>query len=107
MISKLESIFKNKVEYIPFKIPFDITDGFFYAGWQEPEKYLNENFRNSISVFAKSPKESVYESINKLKTDLDNGKWDEKYGNIRNQNCLLYTSPSPRDKRQSRMPSSA
>ena len=27
---------------------------------------------------------------------------DEKYGG-----CLLYTSPSPRDKRQSRMPSSA
>ena len=24
-----------------------------------------------------------------------------------NLNCLLYTSPSPRDKRQSRMPSSA
>ena len=28
--------------------------------------------------------------------------------NLRNSNtCLLYTSPSPRDKRQSRMPSSA
>ena len=26
---------------------------------------------------------------------------------IKNNNCLLYTSPSPRDKRQSRMPSSA
>ena len=26
---------------------------------------------------------------------------------IRNELCLLYTSPSPRDKRQSRMPSSA
>ena len=26
---------------------------------------------------------------------------------ISNQGCLLYTSPSPRDKRQSRMPSSA
>ena len=26
---------------------------------------------------------------------------------IRSKNCLLYTSPSPRDKRQSRMPSSA
>ena len=25
----------------------------------------------------------------------------------KNFNCLLYTSPSPRDKRQSRMPSSA
>ena len=27
--------------------------------------------------------------------------------NILNNDCLLYTSPSPRDKRQSRMPSSA
>ena len=26
---------------------------------------------------------------------------------LREINCLLYTSPSPRDKRQSRMPSSA
>ena len=26
---------------------------------------------------------------------------------VRNLTCLLYTSPSPRDKRQSRMPSSA
>ena len=28
--------------------------------------------------------------------------WDDRY-----IDCLLYTSPSPRDKRQSRMPSSA
>ena len=27
--------------------------------------------------------------------------------NVKNETCLLYTSPSPRDKRQSRMPSSA
>ena len=26
---------------------------------------------------------------------------------VKNSSCLLYTSPSPRDKRQSRMPSSA
>ena len=33
----------------------------------------------------------------------------EKYGEFRvlDTPCLLYTSPSPRDKRQSRMPSSA
>ena len=29
------------------------------------------------------------------------------FGSILDDNCLLYTSPSPRDKRQSRMPSSA
>ena len=31
----------------------------------------------------------------------------EKVSEIPDNSCLLYTSPSPRDKRQSRMPSSA
>ena len=31
----------------------------------------------------------------------------ETHLKILNPSCLLYTSPSPRDKRQSRMPSSA
>ena len=33
------------------------------------------------------------------------GGWPSPYGIV--YRCLLYTSPSPRDKRQSRMPSSA
>ena len=32
---------------------------------------------------------------------------DQKMEYLSNISCLLYTSPSPRDKRQSRMPSSA
>ena len=32
---------------------------------------------------------------------------DEVLCNAEHSDCLLYTSPSPRDKRQSRMPSSA
>ena len=37
------------------------------------------------------------------------GKWIDKTTDdfFKNKSCLLYTSPSPRDKRQSRMPSSA
>ena len=31
----------------------------------------------------------------------------DQHGVLRGKTCLLYTSPSPRDKRQSRMPSSA
>lgn len=84
LILKLESVFQNKVEYIPFSIPFDITDGFFYAGWQEPEKYLDKNFRNNISVFAKSTEKSTQKSIEKLKLDLEKGTWDEKYRAVRN-----------------------
>ena len=57
-----------------------------------------ENFgKNSISAI---------EANNYLKTSdsdiIKIHKW-----NIQLPNCLLYTSPSPRDKRQSRMPSSA
>ena len=33
--------------------------------------------------------------------------WSAKYHASHTRACLLYTSPSPRDKRQSRMPSSA
>ena len=45
-------------------------------------------------------------------TDQDAGlflsriEWNSKNATV-NRDCLLYTSPSPRDKRQSRMPSSA
>ena len=43
-------------------------------------------------------------------TVISAGRADVKPGNtmpLRVMPCLLYTSPSPRDKRQSRMPSSA
>ena len=45
---------------------------------------------------------------NLSQTNVDKGKFKVclEY-HIKNCNCLLYTSPSPRDKRQSRMPSSA
>ena len=36
-----------------------------------------------------------------------NLEWHRFSASQQAQNCLLYTSPSPRDKRQSRMPSSA
>ena len=61
-------------------------------------------------------KKKQIEKIQNIKFELDNAKneltlakrngdW-EKAGEL-SYHCLLYTSPSPRDKRQSRMPSSA
>lgn len=82
LIQLLESVFQNKVAYKPFPVPFDVNDGFFYAGWQEPEKYLDENFRNSISVFKKAPQEYVKQSITKLTLNLQNGTWDKNYKKV-------------------------
>ena len=39
--------------------------------------------------------------------DLNFPYFGGSYSNEQIKDCLLYTSPSPRDKRQSRMPSSA
>ena len=55
---------------------------------------------NQISIVQRSNRQSAvaaaaYQSGEKLFCEYDQ------------QVCLLYTSPSPRDKRQSRMPSSA
>ena len=54
----------------------------------------------------------VFVTDDGAETDLDLGHY-ERFTNISSKKsdnittCLLYTSPSPRDKRQSRMPSSA
>jgi ubiquinone/menaquinone biosynthesis C-methylase UbiE len=79
----LENIFNNKAEITPFLLPNDLKDGFFYAAWQTPEKYLDADFRKSISVFAKCPQHIVDAQISKLKSDLTSGKWDEKYNHVR------------------------
>ena len=55
---------------------------------------LNQKISSIKSQLDISPEEmKLYEDIMKLITD--------------NANCLLYTSPSPRDRQKSRMPSSA
>ena len=45
--------------------------------------------------------------ITQLKTTALDGYAAVQIGYGLSKDCLLYTSPSPRDKRQSRMPSSA
>jgi hypothetical protein len=83
LLEKLLVNFGNQPIVESFSIPYDIQDGFFYAGWQQPEKYLNEAFRRSISVFAKAPKAMVKQSIQHLKEDLESGIWDAQFNNVR------------------------
>ena len=71
------------------------------------------------SIFEKQPEvDSVPETIRIVMSKSHKNENDEKflefldmknmqYQTVEKGSCLLYTSPSPRDKRQSRMPSSA
>ena len=76
------------------------------------EVYLNEqSYRNEMIW----QQESVFENFNgdgewhwTVPDDREKTRWYMIIDNFAHPgDCLLYTSPSPRDKRQSRMPSSA
>ena len=56
----------------------------------------------AMDVFGKDNVEKLINLRKEHKFDERKTLWKELY-----KTCLLYTSPSPRDKRQSRMPSSA
>ena len=74
----------------PYNSEFGLPlDGFLHAACPHYWKYSEQN--ESEEEFTKRMGEDLENLIQKEGADT----------------CLLYTSPSPRDKRQSRMPSSA
>ena len=88
------------------------------APWAEVVKLSKDNIKVYIASFKKTVYAGLYDSKYDLKAlikdraDLFAESRDDEAAFIntyclQNNICLLYTSPSPRDKRQSRMPSSA
>ena len=63
-----------------------------------------------VGKYSSSEKQSLtFKELKSLEI-LQIACWPDKIdemNNLLSKDCLLYTSPSPRDKRQSRMPSSA
>ena len=107
----------------------EIAHNFLEISWNFLEKHLRvppSLFSQNLVVFCKSPplgsdSQFPYNDGWRCGTTLlltppdsqtpaggqrQRGRWP-RLGFYRISHCLLYTSPSPRDKRQSRMPSSA
>ena len=84
---------------LPVSVPFVGPES------QERENKFSFDSRMGANESVFGPSKRV---INAIKAQVEN-VW--KYGDPESfdllKTCLLYTSPSPRDKRQSRMPSSA
>lgn len=79
----IESNTQRKVEISPFMLPHDLTDIFAAAGWRRPEIYLDAEVRANISALALADKNEVEKGVSKLREDLESGKWDEKYGRVK------------------------
>ena len=80
----------------------------FMSSFEKKEQNLNQliDKLNSLSLSYSQPTYEL-EKIRTEKNELANQKAEIEKKNEELMSCLLYTSPSPRDKRQSRMPSSA
>ena len=108
----------KRINHLLIAIPFMLSGSILFAensGYVERSK-LMQNIRLEFSVLARMSREkiefdeSLAESarLNLLKLAASTPAiFEDDDLPINSEACLLYTSPSPRDKRQSRMPSSA
>lgn len=72
-------------EIIPVSIPLLCVDGFQEAFYGRPEAFLEKEVRRSQSAWGFLKPELEEELVHRLKTDLDTGEWDRKYGHFRTQ----------------------
>ena len=79
---RIKRISGTPVKVVPFLVPYDIKDRFSFAGWRKPEMYLDPLFRAGTSSFTSVPQGLVTSAIRRLKQELRNGRWEEKYGDV-------------------------
>jgi len=72
----------------PIAIPHDCADGFLAAFWRRPEAYLDPAVRAGMSGFALLDQEVVARGVGRLKTDLESGAWEQRFGAIRSLDAL-------------------
>ena len=77
-----------------------LNEDYFIIGTYKAKQWLGSEVFDVIETI----REYEQSNFGQVTTDFSD---PEKVANMYAYICLLYTSPSPRDKRQSRMPSSA
>lgn len=69
-------------------VPHDCVDGFLGAFWRRPEAYLDPRVRAGMSGFALLEPGVVDRGVARLKSDLESGQWDRRFGHLRSLDAL-------------------
>jgi SAM-dependent methyltransferase len=69
-------------------VPRDCLDGFTEAYFARPEAFLLEDTRRSQSAWGFVDDAVQARVVERLRTDLDSGAWDERYGSWRRQDSF-------------------
>jgi SAM-dependent methyltransferase len=70
----------TRVETVP--VPGDCTDGFNWAYWKRPERYLDPQARACISGIALLPDGLVAQRMEQLRADIADGSWHRRHGHL-------------------------
>jgi SAM-dependent methyltransferase len=82
-IDRISELLGGRVEVIRVSIPFDCKDGFNEAYYGRPEMLLDQNARLACSGWSFIAPDAVEKFVRDLTRDLDDGTWDQKFGQFR------------------------
>ncbi len=74
---------RSTVIQVPISI--DCSDGFTEAYYARPELFLQREVRASQSAWGFVAAATVDRAVGHLRTDLESGMWDQRYGHLRHQ----------------------
>ena len=66
----------------PVPIPHDCVDGFGWAYWRRPERYLDPTVRACISMLAALDASALAPGLDRLARDLESGAWHERHRDL-------------------------
>jgi hypothetical protein len=72
---------RSRIEHIA--TPADCADGFFEAFWNRPEQLLDPRVRASQSMWALLRSGVEQRIVDRLRTALESGAWDQSHGHLR------------------------
>jgi hypothetical protein len=72
-------------DVLPVPIPIDCSDGFAEAYYARPERFLDPAVRQAQSAWGFVDPAVQQRAVARLRADLDSGKWDEMYHDLRTQ----------------------
>jgi ubiquinone/menaquinone biosynthesis C-methylase UbiE len=70
-----------RIEAVP--VPRGCLDGFTIAFWDRPEMFLDPEARRATSTWHRMSPEATERGLQRLRTDLESGRWDENHGHLR------------------------
>jgi SAM-dependent methyltransferase len=81
-LTQVAQMLGGHLDVIPVPIPADCTDGFNAAYWRRPRAYLHPQVWRPMSALALIPEADRALGMHRLQADLNNGKWDRRWGHL-------------------------